>query len=64
MTRLEENQLIINSIIEGAKSKPSGTYEELVIFNLGAIATTLTDISKALQSLLIKQKARKSDEGE
>lgn len=59
MTRLEENQLIINSIIEGAKSKPSGTYEELVIFNLGAIATTLTDISKSLAILADKAESEK-----
>ena len=48
MTRLEENRMVVDEIIKGAKSKPLGTYEEMVAFQLAAIATMLTDISKSL----------------
>ena len=48
MERLEENEMVINVMTERAKRKPVGTYEEMVTFQLGAIATMLTDISKSL----------------
>lgn len=58
MTRTEENQIVVDSMIERAKSKPSGTYEEMVTFNLGAIATMLAEISKSLAILADRAEAR------
>lgn len=51
MTRVEENKIIIDKMIKRAAQKPSGTYEEMVTFHLGTIATMLTDISKSLAVL-------------
>lgn len=51
MTRLEENQMVIEEMIKRAKNKPTGTYEEMVTFQLGAIASILGDISKSLAIL-------------
>lgn len=48
MTRLEENTIVIDEITKKVKSKPIGTYEEIVTFQLGTIATMLSDISKSL----------------
>lgn len=54
MGRIEENRRIIDEMDKRAKSKPNGTYEEIVTFQLGAIATMLTDISKSLAILADK----------
>ena len=54
MTRLEENQTVIDCMIEGMRSKPSGTYEEMVTFQLVTIASMLADISKSLAILAHK----------
>lgn len=54
MARLEENRAIIDEMSKMAKRKPTGTYEEMVIFQLGAIATMLGDISKSLALLADK----------
>lgn len=51
MTRVEENKIIVDKMIKRAAQKPSGTYEEMVTFHLGTIATMLTDISKSLAVL-------------
>jgi len=48
MTRLEENGIVVNEITKRAERNPTGTYEELVLFQLGTIATMLADISKSL----------------
>ena len=48
MTRLEENKMVIDEMAKRTESKPSGTYEEMVTFQLAVIATMLTDISKSL----------------
>ena len=48
MTRLEENKIVIKEMTERAARKPEGTYEEMVVFQLGVIATMLADISKSL----------------
>ena len=48
MKRQEENRILIDFMTEKAENKPEGTYEEMVTFQLGAIATMLTDISKSL----------------
>lgn len=54
MTRLEENGIVIDEMIKSGKLKPSGTYEEMVTFQLGVIATMLADISKSLAILADK----------
>jgi hypothetical protein len=51
MTRREENRLLLEVMDKEAESKPTGTYEEMVAFQLGTIATMLADISKSLAIL-------------
>ena len=48
MTRVEQNQKVIDEMTERALSNPTGTYEQMMIFQIGAIATMLADISKSL----------------
>ena len=48
MTRLEENKMVIAEMTERTERKPSGTSEEIVVFQLGVIASMLADISKSL----------------
>jgi hypothetical protein len=48
MKRLEENKIVIEKMAEEAERKPTGTYEEMVSFQLGAIASMLADISRSL----------------
>lgn len=48
MTRLEENKMVIDEMVERTESKLSGTYEEMMVFQIGVIATMLADISKSL----------------
>ena len=48
MKRLEENKIIIKHMAEEVERKPSGTYNEMVVFTLGTIGTMLADISKSL----------------
>ena len=51
MNRVQENEEIIKIFTKTAKEKPTGTFEELVAFHLGTIATMLADISKSLAIL-------------
>ena len=55
MTRLEENKMVIEKIVAEAESMPTGTYEEMVAFQLGAIASMLADISKSLAVIAYKE---------
>ena len=55
MTRLEENKMVINEFIRRSELKPKGTYEEMVTFQLGAIASMLADISKSLAMIADKE---------
>lgn len=59
MTRLEENGMVINEMTKRANSKPTGTYEEMVTFQLGVIATMLGDISKSLAIIADKVESEK-----
>ena len=59
MTRLEENGRVINEMIKREELKPTGTYEEMVSFQLGTIATMLTDISRSLAILADKAESEK-----
>lgn len=55
MKRLEENGMVINEMNTRAEHKKTGTYEEMVTFQLGVIATMLADISKSLAILADKE---------
>lgn len=59
MTRLEENRMVIDEMTKRAERKPIGTYEEIVSFQLGTIASILADISKSLA--VIADKAESED---
>ena len=59
MTRLEENKMLNEEMAERAKRKPAGTYEEMVTFQLGAIASILADISKSLAVIAGKAESGK-----
>lgn len=48
MTRREENNNIIDSMLEEVNRKPTGPYNEMMMLHLGAIATMLADISRSL----------------
>ena len=54
MTRIEENKIVIEKMVEEAERKPIGIYEEMVTFQLGAIASMLADISRSLAILTDK----------
>lgn len=54
MTRLEENRMVIYEMTKRQELKPTGTYEEIVTFQLGTIATMLADISKSLAIIAYK----------
>jgi 6-phosphogluconate dehydrogenase len=57
MTRIEENKMLIDKMVEEAERKPTGTYEEMVTFQLGTIATMLADISRSLAVIADKQES-------
>lgn len=61
MTRFEENGSVIDEMTKRAKERLSGTYEELVTFQLGVIATMLADISRSLAILADKAESEDSD---
>lgn len=54
MSRVEENRELIENMTNLAKEKPSGTFEEMTVFQLGVIATMLADISQSLAILADK----------
>jgi hypothetical protein len=54
MNRQEDNKIVIDFMTEQAKNKQEGTFEEIVTFQLGVIATMLADISKSLAILADK----------
>lgn len=62
MTRLEENKMIVDNMVKKAELKPSGTYEEMVTFQLGVIASMLADISKSLAILADKAETEAADD--
>ena len=62
MTRLEENKMVIEEMTGRTKRKPAGTYEEVVTFQLGVIATMLADISKSLAVLADKAESEDKEQ--
>lgn len=61
MTRVEENEMVISEMVKRMELKPTGTYEEMLAFQLGTIATMLTDISKSLAILADKAESEPKD---
>ena len=61
MTRLEENKMVISLMRVEAKNKPDGTDEEMVVFQLGLIATMLADISKSLAIIADKEESEDNE---
>lgn len=61
MTRLEENEIIIKEMVVRTEQNPSGTYEEMVVFNLGVIASMLADISKSLAIIANKVESEENN---
>ena len=59
MTRFEENKMAIEVITREAERKPARTYEEMMVFQLGVIATMLADISKSLAVIADKAETEK-----
>ena len=57
MTRIEENKMLIDKMVEEAERTPTGTYEEMVTFQLGTIATMLADISRSLAVIADKKES-------
>lgn len=49
--------MVVNEMTKRAKLQPTGTYEDMVAFQLGAIASMLTDMSKSLAILADKAKS-------
>lgn len=68
MTRQEENKKYCDAMTEAALQNPSGTYEEMVSFQLGFIGMMLVDISKSLaiiaDSKVIYHKQDRAESGE
>ena len=60
MKRLEENQKVIDEITERALNNPTGSYEQLMVFQLGVVATMLADISKSLAILADKAESEET----
>ena len=58
MTRLEENKIVNYEMARRTERKPTGTYEEMVTFQLGAIASMLADISKSLAVIADKAESK------
>ena len=48
MTRTEENNHVIDVMTKLTEENPTGTFEQMTVFQLGVIATMLGDISKSL----------------
>ena len=48
MSRIEENEKVIEEVVKITNDKSSGTYEEVVTLQLNLIAFMLGDISKSL----------------
>ena len=61
MTRLEENKMVIEEMTRRTERKPTGTYEEMMVFQLGVIATMLADISKSLAEIADKAESEIKD---
>lgn len=60
MNRQENNRTVIDFMTENAKNNPAGTYEEMVTFQLGVIATMLADISKSLAIIADKAESEET----
>ena len=57
MNRKEENGKIIKHFADKSIEAPNGSFEEMVVFNLGIIASILVDISKSLAIIADKEES-------
>ena len=48
MSRVEQLGKTLDFLVKKTEEKPSGTYEEMVVWHLGTIGTILVDISQSL----------------
>jgi hypothetical protein len=48
MSRIEDNEKVLEDVVRITNNKSSGTYEEVVTLQLSLIAFMLGDISKSL----------------
>ena len=55
MTRIEENDMLMDELTKMVENKQGGTYEEMVLFHLSTIAAMLGDISKSLAIVADKE---------
>ena len=53
----EDNKMLIKRIAKEADRKPTGTYEEVITFQLGAIVNIIADISKSLAVIADKSES-------
>jgi len=63
MNRLKENKIVIDEMTKVAERNKTGTYEEMVIFQLSVTATMLADISKSLAILANKAESEAKENG-
>lgn len=54
MNRIEENKEVVRVMTNRAKMQSEGTFEEVMCFQLGVLATMLADISKSLAMIADK----------
>jgi hypothetical protein len=54
MNRTEENKDVVRVMTNRAKMQSEGTFEEVMCFQLGVLATMLADISKSLAMIADK----------
>ncbi len=59
MSRVEENRNLINELGTSVEENQSGTYEQMTVFNIGVIASLLTDISKSLAVIADKAESKR-----
>lgn len=61
MTREEAKiEMLIKKIQEEADRRPTGTYNEIIAFQLGAIASVLANISRSLAILVDKAESEEN----
>jgi hypothetical protein len=61
MSRVEGNKIVLAVTNDAVKLKPEGTYEEMVSFQLGVIASMLADISKSLAVIADKTESEENN---
>lgn len=63
MGRVKENKIMVEHFAKSAMETGSGTYEEMVAWQLGAMNSFLVDISKSLAIIADKMASPTGAEG-